>query len=162
VLEKRASLSDDTMEQKALSYRAADLYERVLAQPEKAIATWRHVLTLDEQDNPALGALERLYRQKGKAGGAPRDLAWVYGRPMEMAETQLERRPLWFSLAQVQEEAGEPQEAIVAYKGALADHGGDREAVDALVRLYQAERQWAELIESLDAAAALTGNPDER
>ena len=53
-------------EQKQLAYRAAELYEDALGEPEQAIATWRHVLTLDDTDAAALDALERLYFAQGR------------------------------------------------------------------------------------------------
>ena len=42
-------------------YEAAEITEEVLAEPEQAIALWSQIRELDEANERALGALERLY-----------------------------------------------------------------------------------------------------
>ena len=159
VLEKRSELSNEMTEQKALAYRAADLYERTLSDPEKAIVTWRHVLTLDEDDRPALAALARLYQSRQ----AWRDLAWVHGRQIELAVNEADRRPLRFAMAKVFEEnLADAFEAITAYKGALDANPRDVEALAALTRLYEKEGMWPDLLEALDAMALLHKPGDAR
>jgi tetratricopeptide (TPR) repeat protein len=156
VLEKRIALSHDTAEQKELLYRAARLYEEVLGQPERAVATWRQVLQLDEHDRSALQALARLYQ----ARGAWRDLCWVYTQQIELAQTDAERRPLRFAMARVyEEELGDSFEAITAYKGALEENSRDADALGALCRLYEKEGQWADHLEALDRLAELREAP---
>ncbi len=152
VLEKRGSLVSDVGEQKSLAYRAAAIYESALGQPDQAIATWRQVLTLDEDDRAALDALERLYLEKK----AFRDLAGVYARKIELTSDEAARRPLRFSLAKVNEtELHDTFAAIDAYKGALSVNGEDREALEAIARLYEGERLWADHLEALDALVPL-------
>lgn len=159
VLEKRAQLSLDLAEQKSLYYRAAELYERVLNQAEQAISTWRHVLTLDEDDAPALAALARLYRERK----AWRELTEIHARQIELAKSERDRRPLRFAMAQVFEEhLGEAFEAIAAYRGALEADARDLEAHEALARLYEKESSWPDLLETLDAIAPLKPPGAER
>ncbi|HEX2574271.1 MAG TPA: tetratricopeptide repeat protein [Polyangia bacterium] len=159
VLEKRAQLSLDLAEQKSLYYRAAELYERVLNQGEQAISTWRHVLTLDEDDAPALSALARLFRERK----AWRELTEIYARQIELAMAERDRRPLRFAMAQVFEEhLGEAFEAIAAYRGALEADARDLDAHEALARLYEKEAAWPDLLETLDAIAPLKPPGAER
>ncbi len=152
VLERRGELSQDLAEQKGLAYRAAELYERELRDPEKAIATWRHVLSLDEDDKPALDALGELYFRRGMH----RDLAFVLSRKIELATEERERRPLRFAMAKVfEEQIGDTFEAISAYKAAIDADPRDKDALTALARLYEKEGQWPDLLEAVDALAAL-------
>ena len=158
VLEKRFTLSHDLPEQKTLLYQAAQLYEQVLGQPDRAIATWRQVLQLDEHDESALEALARLY----EARESWRDLCWVYAQQIELAQSEAARRPLRFAMAKVYEEhLGDSFEAIGAYKGALEANDRDAEAVSALARLYEKEGQWADPRESLDRLASLLDGPSD-
>ena len=152
VLEKRFTLVSDPREQKRLLYRAAGLHETVLGSPDKAIATWRQVLSLDERDGSALTALSRLY----EARDAWRDLTWVYGQQIEQADSDALRRTLRFAMARVYEEKlSDSFEAMGAYKSALENNPGDTDALTALGRLYEKENQWADHLEILDKLAAL-------
>ena len=158
VLEKRAALSSDVVEQKQLAYRAAELYEEALDEPEQAIATWRHVLTLDDGDVGALDALERLYFAKGSF----RDLAAVLTQKIEQTHEPAAQRPLRVQLAQLAEhELHDALGAIDAYRGILVHEPRDVEALEAVARLYAAEGLYADHLESLDAlveAAAAAGD----
>ena len=152
VLDKRFTLVSDAAEQKRLLYRAADLYEKTLGAPEKAIASWRQVLSLDDHDGHALVALARLY----DAREAWRDLTWVFGQQIEQAESETTRRTLRFAVARVYEEKlGDSFEAIGAYKNALESNSRDVEALSALARLYEKENQWADHLDILDKLSAL-------
>ncbi len=155
ILEKRASLSNDVAEQKRLAYRAAELYEETLGEPEQAIATWRHVLTLDDTDRGALDALERLYF----ARGAWRDLAGVLTQKIELTPDAAAQRPLRWQLAQLSEhELHDALAAIDAYKGILANDARDVEALEATARLYAAEGLYADHLEALDALIAVASD----
>jgi tetratricopeptide (TPR) repeat protein len=158
VLEKRAGLSNDVGEQKVLAYRTAELYEGSLGEPEQAIATWRHVLTLDESDRGALDALERLYFAKG----AWRDLSGVLTSKIEQTPEPAEQRPLRMQLARLSEnELHDALAAIDAYKGILLNDPRDVEALEAVARLYAAEGLYADHLEALDALAeAAAGHGD--
>jgi tetratricopeptide (TPR) repeat protein len=153
VLEKRFTLTNDLAEQKRLLYQAAGLYETTLGQPERAVATWRQVLQLDESDREALSALARLYEAREQW----RDLCWVYTQQIELVDSEAVRRPLRFAMAKVYEEQlGDSFEAIAAYKGALEADPRDAEALSALLRLYEREGQWADHLEALDRLAELS------
>ncbi len=162
VLEKRFTLSHDVEEQKSLLFRAGRLYEGELAQPEKAIATWRQVLQLDEHDATALEALASLY----EAREAWRDLCWVYTQQIELAKSETTRRPLRFAMARVYDEKlGDTSEAMGAYKSAIDANSSDIEAIAALSKLYEREGQWADHLETLDQLSKLkddTGEGAER
>ncbi|MCA1663913.1 MAG: hypothetical protein LC659_06555, partial [Myxococcales bacterium] len=156
VLEKRAGLSNDLDEQKQLAYRAAELYEEALGEPEQAVATWRHVLTLDDTDRAALDALERLYFAKG----AWRDLSSVLTQKIDQTHEPAAQRPLRLQLAQLSEhELHDALAAIDAYKGVLANDPRDVEALEAVARLYATEGLYADHLEALDALIEAAADP---
>ena len=156
ILEKRAGLSNDVGEQKQLAYRAAELYEEALGEPEQAIATWRHVLTLDDSDRPALDALERLYFAKS----AWRDLSSILMQKIDLTPEPAAQRPLRLQLAQLSElELHDALAAIDAYKGILSNDPRDVEALEAVARLYAAEGLYADHLEALDALVEAATNP---
>ncbi|HEY3359783.1 MAG TPA: tetratricopeptide repeat protein [Polyangia bacterium] len=159
VLERRAELTGDPEERKRLYSRVAVIEEQQLQSRDRAVTTWRHVLSLDEADLAALDALERLLRQ----GEAWRELCGVLQRKLELSVGPAERVPLYYQLAEVCEiKLGDPYEAITAYKSVLGERAGDPAALEALDRLFGTERLWTDLVEILDARAAITGAPDAR
>jgi tetratricopeptide (TPR) repeat protein len=156
VLEKRASLAYDPVEQSGLLARAGALYE-ALGRREDAIGAWQRVLGIDDGDPAALDALERLYAQ----AGAHRDLAQIYSRKIEISPDEGTRRKLRFLLAGVVEkQLGDRQAAIEALRGVVMA-GPDREALVELARLYEAETQWVDVVEVLDQLAAVPALSDD-
>ncbi|MGZ3428895.1 MAG: hypothetical protein ACXVCV_19720, partial [Polyangia bacterium] len=159
ILEKRGGLSNDIAEQKQLAYRAAELYEEALGEPEQAIATWRHVLTLDDTDKAALDALERLYFTKS----AWRDLGGILTQKIEQTPEPAAQRPLRMQLAQLSEhELHDALAAIDSYKGILANDARDVEALEAVARLYAAEGLNADHLEALDALVEAATDPRKK
>lgn len=156
VLDKRATLSPDPEEQKALLFRAATLYEEALAQPEQAIATYQKILAVDETELRALDALDRLFEERG----LHRELASVLQRRVELTDDPATRRTLRFRLAKVQErELHDVFGAVDTYKAALGDEPQDKEALVEVARLYAGEGLWADHLEALDALIALEAEP---
>jgi tetratricopeptide (TPR) repeat protein len=62
-LKKKSDILLDLAERKRLLYRAAQIEEEVLGNPDAAVATFRQVLAIDDVDLPAMDSLERLYIQ---------------------------------------------------------------------------------------------------
>lgn len=158
-LDKHAEVSADPGERKALTKRAAVLYEQALKQREKAIAAWRAVLEIDDADEEALDALGRLY----VAGMAWRDLSGVYQRKIEIARDAAAARLLRILQARhYDEKLAEPHEAVSQLRAVLDGNPGDIEALDLLDRIFTREGQHAELVELLDQRAAIEANAAER
>lgn len=159
VLERRVELVNDPMEKKELLYRIADLHEQALARREAAVATWRQVLTLDDQDAAALDALERIYR----AANEWRELAEILARRIELAGDPEERRMLRYVVAAVVEgDLGDLPGAIEQYRAVLDDEPRDAIALESLESLYERQRSWHELIEVLDRRVELEEEPARR
>jgi tetratricopeptide (TPR) repeat protein len=155
IVERRAELADDAGVRLVLLHRVSSLYEEVLDRPKDAIAAYRNVLGVDESDESALDALERLYRQVGDH----HELSATLGRKIELARDPGDRRGLRMAAARVAErDLNDVFEAITQLQGVLGEHPQDAEALAELDRLFAREKQWPELLEVIDRRAALAGD----
>lgn len=156
VLERRVELTDDSEERKRLHARIARLLEEKLGRRDAAISSYRQVLAHDDRDAAALDALERLYRHAKDY----RALAEILAQKIELAPGDAERRPLRFTAAAVHDnELHDPFEAIVQYKAVLDADPNDGEALEAVGRLYEREKSFTDLVETLDRRAELAVDP---
>jgi len=147
VLAAKAENIDDVWQRKDVYYRIADLWEELLEQPTEAIDTYRRILEVDEEDQTALDALERLYMRTEQWPA----LVDIYRRKIELAEDDEDRRRLQFSMATLYDEQIEDAyEAIETYRAILMDHPRDLDAVEALDRLYSQEERWVDLLDILN------------
>ncbi len=152
VVERRAELADDAGVRLVLLHRVAGLYDEVLELPREAIAAYRNVLGVDDSDETALDALERLYRV---VADYP-ELAATLARKIELATDPVARRALRLAAAKVdEEELGDIFDAIAQLQAILGEVAGDAEALAELDRLYLRERMWPDLLEIVDRRALL-------
>ncbi|MCB9573169.1 MAG: tetratricopeptide repeat protein, partial [Kofleriaceae bacterium] len=155
VVERRAELADDAGVRLVLLHRVASLYEEVLERPRDAVTAYRNVLAVDDADEAALDALERLFRQLGEH----RDLAETLERKIELATDPAARRALRLAAAKVDEEdLGDVFEAIAQLQAILAEAPADAEALAELDRLYGREKMWPDLLEIIDRRTALAAD----
>jgi tetratricopeptide (TPR) repeat protein len=158
-LEKHAEVVVEAREREQLTRRVAVLHERVLGQPEKAIAAWRAVLDLDQENAEALDALERLYSERGDWSS----LAEVLQRKIEGSHDVVTLRGLWFQAARLHDDKlNDASEAASQLRSILDIDPDDAEALEFLSRIYDREGQHAELVEVLDARARGAGRAEER
>jgi tetratricopeptide (TPR) repeat protein len=149
-LEKHAEVVVEAHEREQLAKRVAVLYERVLRLPEKAIAAWRSVLDLDQENAEALDALERLHGQLGDWSS----LADVLQRKAEACHDVATLRRLWFQAACLHDEKlNDPSEAASQLRAILDLDPDDAEALEFIGQIYTREGKHAELVEVLDARA---------
>jgi tetratricopeptide (TPR) repeat protein len=157
VLARRVELAGSEAHRRDLLYRIAALQEEPLGQVPEAIQTWRAVLGLDDTDQRALDALERLYR-------ATRDmteLAMVLVQKIDLADNPAARRALRLAVAEVNDEhLGDPYDAIAQLREILAENLDDDEALARLDRIYAREKMTSELCEVLDRRAALAAGAE--
>jgi golgin subfamily B member 1 len=159
VVERRADLADDGGIRLVLLHRVASLYEEVLDRPSDAIAAYRNVLSVDDADEAALDALDRLYRHVGDH----QELAAVLARKIELARGPDDRRGLRLAAARVHErDLNDVFEAVSQLQAILAETPTDGEALAELDRLHLRERSWPELLEVVDRRAALADTPEVR
>jgi tetratricopeptide (TPR) repeat protein len=159
ILERRAELASDPLEQRDFLARTAGLYEQKLGDAEHAVSSWKAVLNVVDDDAEALSALARLH----ESAGAHRDRVQIYQRQIELAADPAAKIALLFRAAEVHEaHLQDTVEAIGAYRQLLELAPGEPKALEALDRLYVRERQWPELLEILEARIAGTPDPAAR
>ncbi|OIP42424.1 MAG: hypothetical protein AUK47_04520, partial [Deltaproteobacteria bacterium CG2_30_63_29] len=146
VLSTKADNLTDIWERKDAYYRVADIWEEMLESPNEAIQTYRTILDIDDEDETALEALERLYLLTQDWVS----LVGIYRQKIELAEDDDDRVRLQFAMASLYDEHIEdPNEAIEAYRAILSDHPKDMRAVESLDRLYYQQEMWVDLLDIL-------------
>lgn len=127
--------------------KIATLASGPLADRAKARTYYEKAIEQRPDYTPALDALEALH----EATGAYTELIDVLRRKIDLAVTDSERRELLRKLARVSEERlGDRQAAARAYESIL-ELGEDREAIQALERIYAAESRWEDLTRLLES-----------
>src|SRR5690606_17383388 len=120
---------------------------------------WRRVLEVKDDEATALTALDRLLAIEGRF----EELVEVIERRAQLADEPGIRLVLLHRIAALHEdELDQPAEAIAAYKNVLGVNDADRQALDALERLYRAQQDWSELVEVMRRKIELCTSPAER
>jgi tetratricopeptide (TPR) repeat protein len=134
----------------------ARVYAEELNQLGDAIAEYETVLSVDEKNAGATGALaELLARQERWA-----DLAAALGRAVARESDGARVAELRLQLADVQAaRLADPAAAIATYERVLADDPEQREARDAVEKLTRRTERWAELARWLEEKAARATDP---
>jgi tetratricopeptide (TPR) repeat protein len=154
ILEKHLEITTALHERKAMAKRIAVLYEDALRQPEQAVRAWETVLEIDATDGDALESLAQLHL----GAGSFRELVDVYARKLELTQRPEERRMLRMQSARLYEtELAEPEQAISELRKVLEESPRDAEALGDLDRILTTEERHADLVDVLDARAALEG-----
>jgi len=147
-LSRLAKEEADPQTQKDLAAQLARLYEEQLEQTDKAEVAWQKVLGLDETDQQAFDALDRVYRSGGRWTDL-RDLLLRREAALDAAGTDPEgRREILLAICDLEEGVLEnPDGALTAYKRVLDLDPSMIRAYKALERLYGDKKQWVELEE---------------
>ena len=136
-LVRKSEILVDIDERKALLFKAAQIQEEVLDNPDAAIATYRGVLDLDDIDLQAMDALERLYIRLERW----EPLKDVYSKKAELAEDPDAKKQMLHVLGQVYDrELGDVGKAIETYQAILDLDPEELPAIQALDRLYGQRR----------------------
>jgi tetratricopeptide (TPR) repeat protein len=158
LLLRKAEIIDRIDEKKALYYRAAQLYQDVIGDREKAVEVFQQVLTVDETDSTALKQLEGLYVQAGRWN----DLKSIYGKMAELASEPTEKKARLFVLGQVYDrELNDPERAIDTYTSIMDIDPEDYDAAQALDRLFLQTQRWYDLLAVLERQTELAPSPAE-
>ncbi len=122
--------------------RIAEIHETQRGDNKSAIAAWRRVLEVADEDPVALAALDRLYTAVDDC----EELVGVIQRRAQLADDEAIRKALLHRIAELHDQRlSQPTEAIAAFKNVLLVDDSDTEALDALERLYRAGSDWNEL-----------------
>jgi tetratricopeptide (TPR) repeat protein len=175
VLDRRAALESDPGRRAELAFRAAQVVEKELVEPEQAIERYAALLVFapghagtraaldalaqkEETSERAAAVLERLYR--GAQDHAA--LAALYERRLAMPAAEPDaRKELYRSLALVYEESqGDLDRSFEVWARALAEYKSDEEVQDQLERLAALRGAWDELVALLEERMADLFDPE--
>ncbi|MCB9541773.1 MAG: tetratricopeptide repeat protein [Myxococcales bacterium] len=147
VLERKAEYASDADARKALLVRVSDLWDKKLDRADQAIETWRRVFQDDPSDLAAIEALIALYERTEQW----ELLIEMLREKLETVEEDGQRKPILFRIADTYEvRLDEPDETIQSYRAVLDIDPRDRQALDALERLFSREGRWPELVDLLE------------
>ncbi len=132
----------DASVQLALLLVVASAWENQLKNIDKALSTCLKILELDDANEAALDALERIYQQKQEW----QKLLDVYQKKIDLAADDSLRRDLYWKLADIYDTLMEkPEKAVEAYREALELLPEDVPTMQRLDALYLRLQKWEDL-----------------
>ncbi|MCB9563808.1 MAG: tetratricopeptide repeat protein [Kofleriaceae bacterium] len=157
-LKRKADIILELDERKQLLYRAAQIEEEVLSNPDAAIETFHGVLAIDDIDAYAMDALERLYVRLERW----EPLKDVYAKKADLAEDPEDKSRMLYVLGQVYDrELGDVAKAIETYQAILDIDPMQVPAIQALDRLYGQAERWYDLLGNLERQVELSESTGE-
>ncbi|HEY5946714.1 MAG TPA: tetratricopeptide repeat protein [Kofleriaceae bacterium] len=135
----------------------ARVIEREQGDVDRALDMNRQILKLDERNEQALDALERLFL--GKANFE--DLLKIYEKKLELTSDPDERIQIQSKIGQLYEdEVKDDQKAVAAYMAILDANGEEPIALSSLDRIYVRNQQWKQLADVIGRQILIVG-PEE-
>ena len=135
----------------------ASIIESEQGDVDRALETNRQILELDERNEQALDALERLYLGRGRF----EDLLKVYEKKLDLSSNGDERIAIQEKIGQLYEdEVKDDKKAVSAYSAILDAAGDQPGALRSLDRIYVRNAMWKELADVLGRQITIVG-PDE-
>ncbi len=154
-LEDAVSSQENPERQVFLLHMLAGLYRDRLRRPDLAATGLRRLLEIEPTHAAALSSLEALYRDSQSL----QDLAWVLSRQAEGVKDPEKKRDLLVQVAQIREEQlGDLEGAVEAYRQVFLAHPEDIHAAKQLDRLFQLTNRWEDEVELLPKLAELSKN----
>ncbi|MFO0548190.1 MAG: tetratricopeptide repeat protein [Polyangiaceae bacterium] len=138
---------------------AARVYENDLGNADMAIAHYRKVLEIDNQNLPAAESLERIFRTSERWA----ELSEILQRKAEILDGLPDKKGALFQAAAIEEDIlGREDAAVGVYRKILDLDQEELRAADALIKLYLAHSRWAELLGVYLQKADLVSDPEEK
>jgi tetratricopeptide (TPR) repeat protein len=135
----------------------ARVIEKEQSDVERALDMNRKILEIDEGNEQALDALERLYVGKGQF----EELLGIYTKKLDLTNDGDERIAIQSKIGQLYEdEVKDDKKAVAAYQAILDAAGDEPSALRSLDRIYLRNSQWKELADILGRQLTIVG-PDE-
>ncbi len=126
---------------------------------ERALDMNRQILKLEEGNEQALDALERLYLGKGQF----EELLGIYTKKLELTNDGDERIGIQAKIGQLYEdEVKDDKKAISAYLGILDAAGDEPTALRSLDRVYLRNQNWKELADIIGRQLTIVGPDDDK
>ncbi|WP_437768228.1 tetratricopeptide repeat protein [Sorangium sp. So ce281] len=113
---------------------------------DEALSQFRAVYEADGENQAAIGALERLYRETGRFG----ELLGIYEKKLGIVTEPEERKQILYAIAELYEgELRDAAQAIGTYRQVLDDEPTDPQALAALDKLYREQQDWESYVDVL-------------
>jgi tetratricopeptide (TPR) repeat protein len=158
-LRRQIQFEEDESRRDELLSTLGELLEHTLHDPDSAIDVHRERLERDPTDADALGALERLYEQRGRW----EPLIEVIERRIELSDVDEVERELLLRIADIYEtKLDKIERATLAYRDVVSRFGVDPVAVAALTRIYRDGERWHELLDITEMRADVAETPEDR
>jgi tetratricopeptide (TPR) repeat protein len=172
VLRQRLELTTETHERIALTHRIAKVLEDKLSETEEAIETYRAVLELDANHEPAIAALlslgenaewraltEQTLEPVLRAQGRFEDLAVVLARSAAAALDPVDRQVQYVRLAEVHEQGRKDlSAAFAALSNALLQDADDEALYDQVERVASLTQRFAEAADVFEQRGSATSD----
>ncbi|MBN2495414.1 MAG: tetratricopeptide repeat protein [Deltaproteobacteria bacterium] len=159
VNELESQLINDQKQVISLLHRNGEIFEEKLNDKDRAIETYKQVLTLAPSYLPALQSLGRLYFIKGMWN----DLIAMYRQEIDVTVNEAQQIALLYKIGELYEEKlGQEDDAIVAYREVLRIQADNFPAMKALIRIYSRRQDWENLLEILSQESAALEDPNQK
>ncbi|MDB4953107.1 MAG: Tetratricopeptide 2 repeat protein, partial [Myxococcales bacterium] len=137
----------------------ARVIEKEQGDIDRALEMNRQILAIDEHNEQALDALERLFLGKGGF----EELLKVYEKKLDLTNDPDERIAIQSKIGQLYEdEVKDDKKAVAAYQAILDAVGDEPRALSSLDRIYVRNSQWKELADVLGRQLTIIGPDDNR
>lgn len=159
ILNVRLSIAGEGEEAIALHLRIAQLYEEGLREIDRAIDSYRQVLTLAPSHKEAIEALARLFEGTERWS----ELIEVTRRQLRLIQDRGQKALLYFKCGSVMESKfGKEDDAIRYYDAAVKTSPACLPAVHGLRDLHLRRQDWPRVIATLELEAKLWTEDKER
>ena len=137
----------------------ARVIEKEQGDVDRALEMNRSILEIDEGNEQALDALERLYLGKQRY----EELLGIYKKKLELSNDGDERIAIQSKIGQLYEdEVKDDQRAITAYEAILEAVGDEPSALRSLDRIYLRNSQWKDLADIIGRQLTIVGPEDDK
>src|SRR5262249_3991120 len=154
--EAEATAFSDPRQRVARLYKAAEVVEERLDNPDEAITRYHRCLQLVPEYAPAQQALVRIYERTGRY----LELISMYEQELEQFQQPEHAISALTKMAMIYEDRlGNSEQAIDCLRRILALHPKHLPTIRALARLFQKSKNWEALIETNELEASVTDDP---
>ena len=137
----------------------ARVIEKEQGEVDRALEMNRSILEIDEGNEQALDALQRLYLGKGQF----QELLEIYERKLNLTHDGDERIAIQTKIGQLYEdEVKDDDRAIAAYLGIIDAAGDEPTALRSLDRVYLRNQRWSDLADIIGRQLTIVGPEDDK
>lgn len=159
LLEREATAVAEPDLKSRLLMAAAQLLEERVGDIERAIKTYRAVLSADPESLAALESLERLFR----VGAHFEQLSQVLQQKAQVLGDIDAQKAALFDAAQIEaNELQRNQEAVRVHEAILELDPEDLRSLDELISIFLAEERWKDLLSTYARKAEIVSEADEK